>query len=226
MANPCSGSLSRSRPSPSVASGLQRVGLGAMVESLLGLHLEKGHSAADWSTRPLPADWLVYAALDVEVLVELRDVLEAELVRQGKLAWAHEEFEAVRQAPLPAPRTDPWRRTSGMHRMRNRRQLAAVRAMWEARDAMARRRDIAPGRILPDAAIMAAVTAAPASAARASPQASRPVVSTLSGQRSCSAAAPAASAASGSARAGSTSQAIGSSATAMASTAARSIAHA
>ncbi len=142
-------------------AGFERVGLGTMVETVLGLRLEKGHSAADWSTRPLPESWLVYAALDVEVLLELRDALEAELRAQGKLELAAEEFEAVRLAPPAAPRTDPWRRTSGMHRMRNRRQLAAVRAMWEVRDAMARRRDTAPGRILPDAAIVAAVTAAP-----------------------------------------------------------------
>jgi ribonuclease D len=142
-------------------AGFERVGLGAMVENVLGLRLEKGHSAADWSTRPLPQDWLVYAALDVEVLVELRDALEAELRAQGKLGWAHEEFEAVRRAAPPAPRVEPWRRTSGIHRLRNRRQLAGVRALWEARDAMARRRDTAPGRILPDAAIVAAVQAAP-----------------------------------------------------------------
>lgn len=142
-------------------AGFERVGLGAMVENVLGLRLEKGHSAADWSTRPLPESWLVYAALDVEVLVELRDELEAELRAQGKLALAAEEFEAVRLALPPGPRVDPWRRTSGIHRLRTRRQLAAVRAMWEVRDAMARRRDTAPGRILPDAAIIAAVTAAP-----------------------------------------------------------------
>ena len=142
-------------------AGFERVGLGAMVEKVLGLRLEKGHSAADWSTRPLPESWLVYAALDVEVLVELRDRLEAELREQDKLELAHEEFEAVRLAPAPAPRVDPWRRTSGIHRMRNRRQLAVVRALWEARDAMARRRDVAPGRILPDSAIVAAVQADP-----------------------------------------------------------------
>ena len=142
-------------------AGFARVGLGAMVEQVLGLRLEKGHSAADWSTRPLPATWLVYAALDVEVLLELRDELEDALASQGKLAWAHEEFEAVRLAPPAGPRLDPWRRTSGIHRLRTRRQLAGVRALWELRDGMARRRDIAPGRILPDAAIISAVSAAP-----------------------------------------------------------------
>jgi ribonuclease D len=144
-------------------AGHERVGLGAIVENLLGYRLEKGHSAADWSTRPLPEAWLVYAALDVEVLVELRDALEADLDRQRKLDWAYEEFEAVRLAPPPGPRHEPWRRTSGIHRLRTRRQLAAVRALWQARDAMARGRDVAPGRVLPDSAIITAVTAAPES---------------------------------------------------------------
>ncbi|HEX8930414.1 MAG TPA: HRDC domain-containing protein, partial [Actinomycetota bacterium] len=144
--------------------GYEKVGLGAMVERLLGLTLEKGHSAADWSTRPLPRSWLAYAALDVEVLVELRDLLEAELAASGKLEWAWEEFAAVAAAPPPSPRAEPWRRTSGIHRVRGRRALAAVRALWESRDALARQRDIAPGRVLPDSAIVAAATANPATA--------------------------------------------------------------
>ncbi|MBW0131106.1 HRDC domain-containing protein [Pseudonocardia oceani] len=145
-------------------AGLPRVGLGPMVENLLGLALEKGHGAADWSRRPLPQDWLVYAALDVEVLVELRDVLTGMLDEQGKLDWAHQEFEAVRTAGPPAPRAEPWRRTSGIHKLRKPRQLAAVRALWEARDRLAAERDIAPGRVLPDAAIVDAAVTAPDSA--------------------------------------------------------------
>jgi ribonuclease D len=145
-------------------AGLPRVGLGPLVEQMLGLVLEKGHGAADWSRRPLPDDWLVYAALDVEVLVELRDVLAALLTEQGKLGWAEEEFEAVRTAPPPTPRAEPWRRTSGIHKIRKARPLAAVRALWEARDRLAAERDIAPGRVLPDAAIIDAAATAPATA--------------------------------------------------------------
>jgi ribonuclease D len=146
-------------------AGLPRVGLGPLVEQLLGLSLEKGHGAADWSRRPLPVDWLVYAALDVEVLIDLRDVLAALLDEQGKLEWARQEFEAVRTAGPPAPRAEPWRRTSGIHKIRKPRALAAVRALWEARDRLAAERDIAPGRVLPDAAIIEATVAAPTSAA-------------------------------------------------------------
>ena len=143
--------------------GRERVGLGPLVESELGLYLAKGHGAADWSTRPLPESWLRYAALDVEVLLELRDLLARDLAAGGKSEWADQEFEAVRLAPGPAPRTDPWRRTSGIHRVRGRRALAIVRSMWEARDDIAATRDISPGRILPDGSIVAAASAAPAS---------------------------------------------------------------
>lgn len=143
-------------------AGFPRVGLAPLVERMLGLQLRKGHGAADWSTRPLPHDWLVYAALDVEVLVELRDAMEAELTRQGKLEWAHQEFAALVAAPPPSPRPDPWRRTSGVHKITDRRALAVVRELWLARDALARRRDVAPHRVLPDSAIIAAAAARPA----------------------------------------------------------------
>ncbi|MEV0994956.1 ribonuclease D [Nonomuraea sp. NPDC050202] len=141
--------------------GYERVGLGTMVETVLGLRLEKGHSAADWSTRPLPEDWLRYAALDVEVLVELRDVLHQELAESGKLEWAREEFAAVLDTPPPAPRSDPWRRTSGIHKVRNVRSLAIVRELWTMRDRIAREADLAPGRVLPDAAIVTAALEGP-----------------------------------------------------------------
>ncbi|MGN6473776.1 MAG: HRDC domain-containing protein [Mycobacteriales bacterium] len=144
-------------------AGYERVGLATMVELLLGFRLAKEHSAVDWSRRPLPEPWLGYAALDVEVLLDLRDALEAELRRQGKLEWAHEEFAAVLRMAPPAPRPDPWRRTSGIHRVRNRRQLAVVRALWEERDRLARDRDSAPGRVLSDASIVAAAQSMPES---------------------------------------------------------------
>ncbi|MGX9884534.1 HRDC domain-containing protein [Streptomyces sp. NPDC002276] len=142
-------------------AGFPRVGLGAMVENVLGFVLEKGHSAVDWSTRPLPEPWLRYAALDVELLVDLRDALEKELDRQGKLDWARQEFDAIAAAPPAEPRKDPWRRTSGMHKVRRRRQLGVVRELWQTRDRIAQRRDVSPGKVLSDAAIVEASLALP-----------------------------------------------------------------
>lgn len=145
--------------------GEERVALGTMVQAYLGVRLEKQHSAADWSTRPLPRDWLAYAALDVELLGALRDELAHALDAAGKAEWARQEFEAIRLAPPPPPRVDPWRRTSGIHKVRSRRKLAAVRALWHARDSYAAQRDVAPGRLLPDSAIIAAARAEPSTAA-------------------------------------------------------------
>ncbi|MBY8871203.1 ribonuclease D [Micromonospora sp. PLK6-60] len=139
-------------------AGFERVGLAALTEQLLGYTLEKHHSAADWSSRPLPESWLTYAALDVEMLVDLRDALDEELTRQGKSEWAAEEFAALVRngARPPRVRAEPWRRTSGIHRVRGARAQARVRSLWYARDQIAARRDAAPGRVLPDSAIVAA----------------------------------------------------------------------
>ncbi len=134
----------------------EKVGLASITEQLLGFRLEKQHSAADWSSRPLPPDWLAYAALDVELLLELRGKLSAELAEQGKAAWAEAEFEHVRTAGPPKPRKEPWRRTSGIHKVRGAKALGRVRAVWQARDDLARKLDRAPGKVLPDAAIVEA----------------------------------------------------------------------
>jgi ribonuclease D len=143
--------------------GFERVGLAAVVEQLLGLHLAKEHSAADWSTRPLPTPWLVYAALDVELLLDVRD-REAELLAEtGKTELAEQEFEAVRtKEARPAP-AEPWRRLSGVHTVRGARNLAVARALWQARDAYAREIDAAPGRLVPDASLVAVARTPPAS---------------------------------------------------------------
>ena len=142
-------------------AGLRRVGLAAETEELLGYTLAKEHSAVDWSKRPLPRDWLNYAALDVEMLIQLRWAMEELLREKGKLDWALQEFEAVRTAEPAPPRQDPWRRTSGINKVKGRRQLTALRGLWEERERLAQHKDVAPGRLLPDAALVAAAAAMP-----------------------------------------------------------------
>lgn len=143
--------------------GRPRVGLGPLVADVLGFALAKEHSAVDWSTRPLRRSWLIYAALDVEVLLELADALRGELDSAGKSdVLAQECAHVIVQAHADAlPKPDPWRRTSGLHRIRNRRGLAVVRELWNERDTIARIHDVHPSRILPDAAIVAAAQAMP-----------------------------------------------------------------
>ncbi len=139
-------------------AGLPRVGLGPLLESLMEVSLAKEHSAVDWSQRPLPQDWLNYAALDVELLIELRNQMHAILEKSKKLKWAEEEFQSIIDAPAPPPRVDPWRRTSGMHKIKKRDQLAIVRALWTVRAEIAQEVDIAQGRLLSDAAIVEIAT--------------------------------------------------------------------
>jgi ribonuclease D len=140
--------------------GLPRVGLAAVLEHYLGISLAKEHSAVDWSTRPLPEPWLRYAALDVEVLGELRNLMGADLWAQGKSDWAREEFEALLEW-TPQVRPEPWRRTSGINKVRSRRGLAVVRELWQARDAIAAERDISPGRLMPDSVLVEIALAEP-----------------------------------------------------------------
>lgn len=129
--------------------GYERFGLAAVVARTLGVRLAKEHSNVDWSTRPLPAEWLNYAALDVEVLIEVADILQEQLLQAGKAEYAQEEFEALLDF---RPRTyrEPWRRTSGLGTLKSKRALARVREMWELRDEVARSRDIAPSKLLRD----------------------------------------------------------------------------
>ncbi|MFL6108263.1 MAG: ribonuclease D [Marmoricola sp.] len=142
--------------------GYPRVGLATLVEVIVGKSMRKEHSAADWSKRPLPEPWLEYAALDVEVLLELREVLVAELEETGKTEWARQEFEHLIAHETPA-RQDPWRRTSGIHKAKGRRALAAVRELWTVRDQLAADLDTTPGRLIPDTAVIAAANALPTS---------------------------------------------------------------
>jgi len=141
-------------------AGLPRVGLGPLLEALMGVSLAKEHSAADWSARPLPQEWLTYAALDVELLVELRDRMFEILTTSNKVSWALAEFASILEAPPAPPRVDPWRRTSGMHKIKGRNQLAIIRELWIARDRVASEQDIAPGKLLNDSAIVELAIAA------------------------------------------------------------------
>lgn len=143
--------------------GMPRVGLGTVVEALLGIHLAKEHSAADWSTRPLPEPWLLYAALDVELLVDLRDAMAPLLEQAGKSEIARQEFQAELDKQAKPARTDPWRRLSGIHAVKGLRNLAVARELWLARDELAQELDIAPGRLVPDASLTAAAKAMPSS---------------------------------------------------------------
>ncbi len=135
-------------------AGLPRAGLSAVLEYYLGVSLAKEHSAVDWSTRPLPSPWLLYAALDVELLVPLRDRMARDLREQGKMEWAQQEFDALTSFTGPKAKVDPWRRVTGTSKLRNRRAVATLEALWTVREDIARARDVSPGRVVPDSTLL------------------------------------------------------------------------
>lgn len=135
-------------------AGLARVGLGAVTEHFLKMKLAKEHSAVDWSIRPLHDDWLNYAALDVDVLLELRAGVSALLDQQGKASWAAEEFANVAAMQPREPKADRWRGMTGMHEIKEPRSLAIARELWLARETLAEKLDVSPGRLIPDSSIV------------------------------------------------------------------------
>lgn len=145
--------------------GFEHVSLAALVEQELQVVLTKGHGGENWSKRPLPQDWLVYAALDVEKLIELRLAMREHLAAQQKSQWAHQEFEFLRQSyadgnPKP-PKT--WRDAKGLRRLRHRSQLQVARGLWQWREGVARESDLAVSRILPDRLLIDVAHASPRS---------------------------------------------------------------
>jgi len=140
--------------------GLERVSLSPMLTHYLGVELAKAHSADDWSRRPLPQDWLTYAALDVDYLLELRQLVGQDLDASGKTVWAEQEFEdtIARFSTNAADPAERWRQTKGVGRLHRPKDLAVARRLWDVRDDLASRLDIAPRRILTDADLVEAAT--------------------------------------------------------------------
>lgn len=134
-------------------AGLPRVGLGAVVEHYLHIGLAKEHSAVDWSLRPLDSSWLDYAALDVDVLHELATELQKDLENKGKLVFAKEEFDHLLLFKPKAVNPERWRATSGLHEVKTETGLSIARSLWQARETLARKLDVAPGRLIPDSSI-------------------------------------------------------------------------
>lgn len=135
--------------------GLKAFGLAALLERYFGVKLDKKHQRADWSMRPLTRDMLAYAAQDTAYLLELKDRLEDELERAGRLSWAREEFtllEATQWAD-----EDPAQAFLKMKGARdlNRRELAILRELVPWRDAIAAAHDKATFRVIGNEQLLA-----------------------------------------------------------------------
>jgi len=129
--------------------GYEFLGLGAIMEQLLGIYHSKRRQRDDWSHRPLVLEQLEYAAMDTHHLLRLRDALESELRKKGRLGWALEEFETAAAVERPEKEFD----TEGFRRIKGSRDLSlqdqvVLRALYLLRDQVARKLDVPPFKVL------------------------------------------------------------------------------
>lgn len=114
-----------------------QVGYGALVKETLGVELEKAHSRADWSLRPLTPEQLEYAADDVRYLVQVYQKQRAALEQNGRLPWLAEDFAALSDPhTYENPPQEAWRRIKGVNFLKGV-QLAVLQqiAAWREQQA-------------------------------------------------------------------------------------------
>jgi ribonuclease D len=144
--------------------GLRAFGLAALLERYFGVKLDKKHQRADWSMRPLTQGMLDYAAQDTIHLLELRDKLERELERAGRLDWAREEFSLLEgTAWADGGADDAFLRMKGARDL-SRRELAVLRELVHWRDGVAAQLDRATFRIVGNEQLLEIAKRQPASA--------------------------------------------------------------
>jgi len=149
------------------------MGLGALLGEVLGLTLggdKESFQRADWAKRPIPPDMQAYAAGDVVHLPALWHVLADRLDTTGRTTWFEQELVANLENAVTDTRD--WRRVRGVGRLAPRQQTIA-RALWEAREALARSEDIAPNLLLHDEVILALAVEPPRTAAQLARRARR-----------------------------------------------------
>jgi ribonuclease D len=148
--------------------GYEAFGLAALLERHFGVKLNKTHQRADWAMRPLTSEMLEYAALDTHYLIELAQKLRTELEALGRWEWAVEEFarlENVRYDKAEDP--EPWRRMKNIGGF-DRRGLAIIRELYMWRDALARKADRPPFKIIGNDQLIEITKAKPDSVAELS----------------------------------------------------------
>jgi len=144
--------------------GMRTPSLASLHDQLLGLKLPKANRLTDWLRRPLEPAQQVYAASDVEHLLEIQDILIEQLEASGRLGWADDECELVRQKGLSVRNPqEAWLRIKEARSLGARARTAAQQlATW--REETAQERNIPVRHVLPDLAIVALAQKAPTDA--------------------------------------------------------------
>jgi ribonuclease D len=127
-----------------------QIGYANLVKEMLGIDLEKLHTRADWSLRPLSADQLKYAADDVVYLADIYQKMTVQLNEMGRLEWLDDDFKRLASAELyENPPELSWLKVKGGNRLKGE-SLSVLQALAEWREATAQQKDRPKGWILRD----------------------------------------------------------------------------
>jgi ribonuclease D len=144
--------------------GVQAVGLDSLLSARFDIQVDKRYQKANWGERPLKLDQINYARLDTHYLLELRDLLQAELEEKGRWPLAREDFiRACRVENNHKTKSGcAWERVSGQRDL-SPRQLTLLNELCLARERIAERLDRPPFRVVDDGRLLALAQAAPTS---------------------------------------------------------------
>ena len=131
--------------------GMERTGLSALTEALLGVHIPKlaRIQKSDWSHRPLSQEVLNYAATDVWHLFGIQKVLESRLRSLARSTWVSEECARLEEIRYVAPDSETAFLSLKGSRRLDGRGKAILKRLFMLREAEARRRNRPPYYILP-----------------------------------------------------------------------------
>jgi ribonuclease D len=133
--------------------GITATGLSTLLETRFGLRLDKNHQQADWGKRPLEEDMILYLVEDVRHLGVLAESLLAEVRAKDIEAEVRQEVEYVlASAREREPHEAAWMRIKGVSTLLPAHR-AALRAVAEEREAIARQLDVPAGRVAPSDAL-------------------------------------------------------------------------
>jgi len=119
-----------------------QVGYAGLIKTLFDVDIDKTHTRADWSRRPLRDEFLNYAAEDVAHLLPAADKLGEALDARGRLEWAREDSALLLDPALYViEEGQAIDRLKGARNLRGQKRAIAARlAAWREAEAVARNR--------------------------------------------------------------------------------------
>ena len=116
-------------------------GYAMLVSSLLSVNLNKAHTRADWSKRPLTEAELEYAADDVIYLCQIYQIMVQKLTALGRIDWLKNDFAELTNPALY--KVDPetaWFKIKGKNKLTGK-QLSIIQTLAQWREKIAQAED-------------------------------------------------------------------------------------